>query len=76
MAKVSNLADLPFQVVMDMFLHDTAHQLFYTNDIFLLIDIVVRQLADLSPREPTRTVYVDICRLVLTHTDYTEHLHR
>ncbi len=61
---------------MDMFLHDTCHQLFYTNDIYVLIDIVVRQLADLSPRDSARSVYVDICRLVLTHTDYTEHLHR
>ena len=63
-------------MVMDMFLHETCHQLFYTNDIYVLIDIVVRQLADLSPREPARAVYVDLCRLVLTHTDYTEHLHR
>ncbi len=61
---------------MDMFLHVSCHQLFYTNDIYVLIDIVVRQLADLSPREPARAVYVDMCRLVLTHTDYAEHLHR
>ena len=64
------------KVVTDMFLHPTCYQLFYTNDIYVLIDIIVRQLADLSCREPARRVYVDMCRLVLQHTDYDEHLHR
>ena len=65
------------KVVLDMFLHDTCHQLFYTNDIYVLIDIIVRQLADLGPEpESNRGVYVRMCRLVLRHTDYSEHLHR
>lgn len=33
------------QVIMDMFLHKNCHQLFYTNDVYVLIDIIVRQLS-------------------------------
>lgn len=64
------------KVIMDMFLHKNCHQLFYTNDVYVLIDIIVRQLSDLNPEEPSRSVYASMCQLVLRHTDYTEHLHR
>ena len=66
-----------YKVILDMFMHDTCHQLFYTNDIYVLIDIIVRQLADLGPEiESNRSVYVRMCRLVLRHTDFSDHLHR
>ncbi len=67
---------LSFQIILDMFNHESCHQLFYTNDILVLIDIIVRQLSDLSPGEPSRTVYLTMCRLVLSNTDYSSHLHR
>ena len=28
-----------------MFMHENCHQLFYTNDVYVLIDIIVRQLS-------------------------------
>ena len=33
---------------MDMFLHENCHQLFYTNDVYVLIDIIVRQLSGVN----------------------------
>lgn len=64
------------KIILDMFLHDSCHQLFYTNDIYVLIDIIVRQLADLGPEDPHRKVYSSMCRLVLLHSEYSDHLHR
>ena len=64
------------KVILDMFLHDSCHQLFYTNDIYVLIDIIVRQLSDLGPEEGNRRVYSSMCRLVLLHSEYSDHLHR
>ena len=64
------------KTVMDIFKHRTCHKLFYTNDLYVLIDIIVRQLSDMSYEDPKRTMYVDMCQLVLRHSDYDEHLHR
>ena len=64
------------KIIMDIFKHKTCHKLFYTNDLYVLIDIIVRQLSDLSYEDHRRTTYVDMCELVLRHSDYNEHLHR
>ena len=64
------------KIIMDIFKHRTCHKLFYTNDLYVLIDIIVRQLSDLSYEDPKRTSYVDMCELVLRHSDYDENLHR
>jgi hypothetical protein len=39
------------KLFIDLFSGDTTAQLFYTNDTKVLVDIVARQLADLSPGE-------------------------
>jgi len=64
------------KIILDIFKHKTCHKLFYTNDLYVLIDIIVRALSDLSYEDPRRSVYVDMCELVLRHSDYDEHLHR
>ena len=64
------------KIIMDMFRHRNCRDLFYTNDLYVLIDIIVRQLADLSPEDPRRMPYVVLCQLVLKHTNYDDHLHR
>ena len=56
--------------------HRDCNKLFYTNDLYVLIDIIVRQLCDLSYEDPKRGIYVDMCELVLRHSNYDEHLHR
>jgi len=64
------------KVILDIFKHKTCHKLFYTNDLYVLIDIIVRALSDLSYEDPRRSTYVDMCELVLRHSNYDEHLHR
>ena len=66
------------KVIMDMFRHKHARNLFYTNDLYVLIDIIIRQLADIGPEEKRRLRYLQMCQLVLDYgvPDYTEHLHR
>ena len=64
------------KAVIDMFTHPNCHKMFYTNDVYVLIDIIVRQLVDLGMENPTRQIYIKMCRLVLKHADYSEHLHR
>jgi hypothetical protein len=64
------------KIIMDIFKHRDCHKLFYTNDLYVLIDIIVRQLSDLSPEDSCRALYIDMCELVLRHSDYDEHLHR
>ena len=41
------------------------HELFYTNDLYVLIDIIVRQLSDLSGEDVKRKWYATMCQLVL-----------
>jgi hypothetical protein len=41
----------------DLFSWDKTASLVYTNDIKVLIDIIVRQLADLSPGEAVSQLY-------------------
>ena len=64
------------KVILEMFMHENCHQLFYTNDIYVLIDIIIRQVMDLSANDAGRGVYLKMAHLVLTKSDYNEHLHR
>ncbi len=64
------------KIILDIFEHRDCHKLFYTNDLYVLIDIIVRQLSDLSSEDPRREVYVRMCELVLRHSNYDDHLHR
>lgn len=64
------------KILVDLFsIRETAN-LFYTNDIKVLIDILVRQLSDLSPGDVLRKWYLELCRRILRNTDYAEHQHR
>lgn len=38
-----------FKMFHDLFSYDRTAALFYTNDIKVLIDIIIRQLSDISP---------------------------
>ncbi|XP_049776373.1 NCK-interacting protein with SH3 domain-like isoform X4 [Schistocerca cancellata] len=60
----------------DLFSLEVTAALFYTNDVKVLIDIIVRQLADLSPGEKRRHQYLQLCRLVMRNTAYEQHHHR
>ncbi|XP_025837344.1 NCK-interacting protein with SH3 domain [Agrilus planipennis] len=64
------------KLFLDLFNNENTADLFYTNDIKVLIDIVVRNIADLSPGDNRRQQYLELCRLILRNTNYHEHLHR
>ncbi|KAK9889682.1 hypothetical protein WA026_007061 [Henosepilachna vigintioctopunctata] len=64
------------KLFMDLFSDKKTANLFYTNDTKVLIDIVVRNISDLSPEDEKRSQYLELCRKVMKNTNYNEHTHR
>ncbi|KAG8231623.1 hypothetical protein J437_LFUL010301 [Ladona fulva] len=64
------------KLVGDLFGDTHTAALFYTNDTKVLIDILVRQLSDLSPGDQRRGQWLWLCRRVIRNCCYGEHLHR
>ncbi|XP_069703859.1 NCK-interacting protein with SH3 domain isoform X2 [Periplaneta americana] len=64
------------KLFVDLFKSTETATLFYTNDTKVLIDIIVRQLADLSAGDVRRHQYLELCRLVMRNTPYSDHHHR
>ncbi|XP_063531045.1 NCK-interacting protein with SH3 domain [Cydia strobilella] len=64
------------KLVIDLFSRKKTAEHFYTNDVKVAIDIIVRQLADLSPGETGRQEYLKILQGIIRNTDYGSHLHR
>ncbi|XP_020653736.2 NCK-interacting protein with SH3 domain isoform X1 [Pogona vitticeps] len=54
---------------------DTAH-IFYHTDMMVMIDIIVRQIADLSPGEKLRMEYLSLMHAIMRSTPYLQHKHR
>nr|CAD7459940.1 unnamed protein product [Timema tahoe] len=61
------------KLFVDIFTNERTSTLFYTNDTKVLIDIIVRQLTDLSPGD---TQYLELCRVVMRNSSYGDHQHR
>lgn len=64
------------KMIIDVLLRAETAALLYTNDTRVLLDISLRRLADLPPGDQRRRVYLEMCRLVLRNTPYSEHEHR
>ncbi|XP_056645825.1 NCK-interacting protein with SH3 domain [Diorhabda sublineata] len=60
----------------DLFSRRSTSDLFYTNDIKVLIDIIVRNISDLSTGDMRRRLYLELCRRVMRNTNYEEHQHK
>ncbi|CAH0554658.1 unnamed protein product [Brassicogethes aeneus] len=60
----------------DLFSKKSTASLFYTNDTKVLIDIIVRNISDLSTGDVRRRQYLELCRRVMRNTNYEEHKHR
>ncbi|KAJ8933363.1 hypothetical protein NQ314_014078 [Rhamnusium bicolor] len=60
----------------DLFSRRSTAELFYTNDVKVLIDIIVRNISDLSPGDMRRQQYLELCRRVMKNTNYEEHKHK
>ncbi|XP_011150551.1 NCK-interacting protein with SH3 domain isoform X1 [Harpegnathos saltator] len=63
------------KLFIDLFSNDVIASLFYTNDVKVLIDIILRQLFDMFPGDKRRQ-YLELCRRVLRTSSYNEHRHR
>lgn len=72
----ANKVNAVLKLVMDLFDTRDSASLFYTSDCKVLIDILVRQLSDLSAGDGNRRKYLELCRRILRNTDYAEHTHR
>lgn len=64
------------KLLTDLFADPNSAELFYTNDIRVLIDIIVRQITDLPPNHKKRTDYLELCKLVLFSCDPLAFEHR
>ncbi|XP_037088949.1 NCK-interacting protein with SH3 domain-like [Pollicipes pollicipes] len=64
------------KLMVDLFSEPATSQLFYTNDVRVLLDIVARNLADLSPGDARRHEYLRLCERLLSSAGYAEHRHR
>ncbi|XP_068965785.1 NCK-interacting protein with SH3 domain [Bombus flavifrons] len=63
------------KLFIDLFNNDVTAGLFYTNDVKVLIDIILRQLYDMFPGDKRRQ-YLELCRRVLRTSSYNEHKYR
>ncbi|XP_017887496.1 NCK-interacting protein with SH3 domain [Ceratina calcarata] len=63
------------KLFIDLFNNDITASLFYTNDVKVLIDIILRQLYDMFPGDKRRQ-YLELCRRVLRTSSYNEHKYR
>ncbi|XP_076648696.1 NCK-interacting protein with SH3 domain [Halictus rubicundus] len=63
------------KLFIDLFNNDITAGLFYTNDVKVLIDIILRQLYDMFPGDKRRQ-YLELCRRVLRTSSYNEHKYR
>ncbi|XP_022820088.1 NCK-interacting protein with SH3 domain isoform X2 [Spodoptera litura] len=64
------------KLMIDVFSRKKTAEHFYTNDVKVAIDIIVRQLADLSPGDLRRQQYLRILQGIIRNTEYGAHVHR
>uniref|UniRef100_A0A8C5N025 NCK interacting protein with SH3 domain n=1 Tax=Leptobrachium leishanense TaxID=445787 RepID=A0A8C5N025_9ANUR len=64
------------KILQDIFASADTANLFYHSDMMVLIDIIVRQIADLSPGDKLRMEYLSLMHAIMRSSDYLQHLHR
>ncbi|KAK3580163.1 hypothetical protein CHS0354_030278 [Potamilus streckersoni] len=60
----------------DMYSQPATACLLYTNDMRVLLDIIIRNLTDLTSGDKVRTSYLYLTQLIVTNSDYREDRHR
>ncbi|KAJ7376050.1 hypothetical protein OS493_037156 [Desmophyllum pertusum] len=68
--------DSVLKFLADIFSSQDTAGFFYTSDMMILIEIVLRQLADLSPGAGMRTEYISLLHQILLNSNYSEHKHQ
>ncbi|XP_078727423.1 NCK-interacting protein with SH3 domain isoform X2 [Lampetra fluviatilis] len=62
--------------LQDMFCERETAAIFYHTDMLVMIDIIVRQLSDLSAGDKMRMEYLSLMLAIMRSTDYVQHSHR
>ncbi|XP_078400002.1 NCK-interacting protein with SH3 domain isoform X2 [Cetorhinus maximus] len=62
--------------LQDVFADKDTARIFYRTDMMVMIDIIVRQISDLSPGEKIRMEYLSLMHAIIRSTDYMRHQHR
>ncbi|XP_062977428.1 NCK-interacting protein with SH3 domain [Elgaria multicarinata webbii] len=62
--------------LQDVFASKDTANIFYHTDMMVMIDIIVRQIADLSPGEKLRMEYLSLMHALMRSTAYLQHKHR
>ncbi|XP_043934460.1 NCK-interacting protein with SH3 domain [Protopterus annectens] len=62
--------------LQDVFASKDTANIFYYTDMMVMIDITVRQIADLSPGDKLRMEYLSLMHAIIRSTDYLQHQHR
>uniref|UniRef100_A0A8C3VHI6 NCK interacting protein with SH3 domain n=1 Tax=Catharus ustulatus TaxID=91951 RepID=A0A8C3VHI6_CATUS len=62
--------------LQDIFASKDTASIFYHTDMMVLIDILVRQIADLSPGDKLRMEYLSLMHAIIRSTSYLQHQHR
>ncbi|XP_031572405.1 NCK-interacting protein with SH3 domain-like isoform X2 [Actinia tenebrosa] len=70
-----NCSNSVLKFLLDVFASKDTSGLFFTSDMMVLLEILLRQITDLNPGNQLRTQYLSLLRLVFTNTDYFEHKH-
>ncbi|XP_072027426.1 NCK-interacting protein with SH3 domain-like [Amphiura filiformis] len=68
--------DSLLKMMGDIFSSSDTSGIFYTNDMMVFIDIIIRQLNDLSSGDSVRTEYLSLIHSILMNTPYFDHRHR
>ncbi|XP_013918280.1 PREDICTED: NCK-interacting protein with SH3 domain, partial [Thamnophis sirtalis] len=62
--------------LQDIFACKDTASIFYHTDMMVMIDIIVRQISDLSPGEKLRMEYLSLMYAIMRTTPYLQHKHR
>ncbi|XP_069793009.1 NCK-interacting protein with SH3 domain isoform X1 [Narcine bancroftii] len=62
--------------LQDVFAARETARIFYQTDMMVMIDIIVRQISDLSPGDKIRMEYLSLMHAIVRTTDYLCHRHR
>ncbi|XP_041080845.1 NCK-interacting protein with SH3 domain-like isoform X2 [Polyodon spathula] len=62
--------------LQDIFSSADTAGIFYRTDMMVMIDIVVRQISDLSPGDKLRMEYLSLMHAIIRSTDFLQHRHR
>ncbi|XP_030841299.1 NCK-interacting protein with SH3 domain [Strongylocentrotus purpuratus] len=72
----SDTQDSLLKFMADMFSSPVTSDLFYSNDMKVLIDIIVRLIKDSNPGDQVRTEYLSLIFSIFINTSYWEDCHR